>query len=91
MVLFGECLLRYERYIWLVLFCIFCSGCSLLILVGILLYFFIMVVEGGYLIEFLIEKDNLDLFFVYLMCLLIEGRWCIFFKIIFVMLCKVGV
>lgn len=33
-----------------------------------------MVIEENYLIEFLIEKDNLDLFFVYLMCLLIEGK-----------------
>lgn len=46
-----------------------------------------MVIEENYLIEFLIEKDNLDLFFVYLMCLLIEGKWWMCFEILF--LCSV--
>ncbi|XP_027041531.1 KH domain-containing, RNA-binding, signal transduction-associated protein 2-like [Pocillopora damicornis] len=70
--LFGECSLRHERHIWLAPFCIFCSGCSSLISAGILLYFSIMAVEGGYLTELLTEKDNLDPSFVHSMRLLTE-------------------
>lgn len=88
--LFGECSLRHERHIWLAPFCIFCSGCSSLISAGILSYFSIMAVEGGYLTELLTEKDNLDPSFVHSMRLLTEGRRFIFSKITSATSRKVG-